>query len=267
MPARTKFFVFKPVAVVATIVATALTILLPLLQGVAWVNANAVWAVWVALLVMTVAAVLLHARLMAVQKMLTDARADAASEKTRAENAEARANEAETRADHESGRAAEAIEASNAATEALEAAARLASDARMGESDRALADTLNAYASNSNVLNELAEFFPYKISRELVNAVRELSELPRTRAPHNADLKDQLAVLSEAAEAWFRQFLRVAWTEDDHYSTKLDPIASMAARKEHEVPTDELVQLGFDLHSKLLGYQQYHASLETPAQG
>ncbi|UNK69407.1 hypothetical protein [Microbacterium sp. H1-D42] len=267
MPARTKFFIFKRFGILATVVATTLTILLPSLQGVAWVNEHAVWAVWVALLVLTTAVVLLHARLAAVHEMLENARADAASEKGRADNAVARASEAEARAELEGRRAAEAIEASNAATETLEAAARLASDARMGDSDRALADKLNAYASNSNVLNELAEFFPYKISRELVDAARELSELPRTRAPHNAGLKDQLAVLSEAAEAWFRQFLRVAWTEDDHYSTRLDPIASVAARKEHEVQTDGLVQLGFDLHSKLLGYQQYHASLETLPRG
>lgn len=266
MPARTKFFIFKRFGILATVVATALTIFLPLLQGVAWVNANAIWAVWVALLVMTTAVVLLHARLAAVHKMLEDAGADAASEKSRADNAEARATEAEARANLEARGAAEAIEASNAAKKALEAAARLALDARMGESDRALADKLNAYASNSIALNELAEFFPYKISRELVDAVRELSEVPRTRAPHNDGLKVQLVVLSDAAEAWFRQFLRVAWTEDDHYSTRLDPIASMAARKEHEVQTDGLVQLGFDLHSKLLGYQQYHASLETPPQ-
>lgn len=274
MPARAKFFVFKPFGILATVVATALTIFLPLLQGVAWVNEHAVWAVWVALLVLTIAVVLLHARLAAVQKMLTSARADTTDERTRAENAETRATEAETRAaeaearaDREARNAAEAIEAASAANEALEAAARLASDARLGESDRALADKLSEYAFNSNVLNELAEFFPYMISQELVDVVRELSELPRTRAPHNARLKDQLSALSEAAEAWFRQFLHVAWSENGHYSTKLDPIASMDARKEHEEQTDQLVQLGFDLHSKLLGFQQYHATLETPSQG
>ncbi|QEA29760.1 hypothetical protein FGL91_15085 [Microbacterium sp. CBA3102] len=256
MPARAKFFVFKPVAALGTFVAAVLTILLPSLQGVAWVNEHAVWTIWVALLMLTTAVVLLHARLAAVQKVLTDARADAAREKIRAEDAEARAAEARMRADLEARKAAEAVEASTAAMEA-----------RMGESDRALADKLNEYASDATVLNELADFFPYKIPRELVNVVRELSELPRTRAPHNPALKEQLSVLSDAAEAWFGQFLRVAWTEDEHYSTKLDPIASMAARKEHEVQTDKLVQLGFDLHSKLLGYQQYHASLETPAQG
>lgn len=267
MPARTRFFIFKRFGILATAVATALTIFLPLLQGVAWVNANAIWAVWVALLVLTTAVVLLHARLTAVHKMLDDVRANAASEEGRADNAEARATEAEARAELEARGAAEAIEALNAARDAVEAATRLAPDARMGESDRALADKLKTCASNSNVLNELAEFFPYMISRELVDTVRELSELPRTRAPHNAGLKDQLAVLSDAAEAWFRQFLRVAWTEGDHYSTKLDPIASMAARKDQEMQTDGLIQLGFDLHSKLLGYQQYHASLETQSQG
>lgn len=105
------------------------------------------------------------------------------------------------------------------------------------------------------------------ISRELVDAVRELSELPRTRAPHNAGLQDQLNALSEVAEAWFRPFLHVAWTEGDHYSTRLDPIVSMGARQEHEEQTDLLVELGFDLHSKLLGYQQYYASLEVARLG
>lgn len=125
---------------------------------------------------------------------------------------------------------AEAIEASNAAANALEAAVRSKSDAHLGESDRALADKLNVCASNSNVLNELAEFFLYMISRELVDVVRELPEPPRTRAPRNAGLKDQFTALSEAAEAWFRQFLHVGCTEGDHYSTRLDPIASMGAR-------------------------------------
>ncbi|WP_448720714.1 hypothetical protein [Microbacterium natoriense] len=267
MSARAKYFVFKPVAVVATIVATALTILLPLLQGVAWVNEHAVWIVWVVLLVLTAAAVLLHARLMSVQKALTDARADATRENLRAEDAESRAAEAETRADREARKAADAVEVSNAATESLEAAARLASDARLGDSDRALADKLNEHASNVTVLNELAEFFPYMISQELVNAVRELSELPRIRSPYSAGLKDQLSALSAAADAWFRQFLHVAWTEDDHYSTRLDPVASTAARKEHEEQTDLLVELGFNLHSKLLGYQQYYASLEAARLG
>lgn len=112
MPARAKFFVFKPVAVLATIVATALTILLPLLQGVAWVNENAVWAVWVALLVLTIAAVLLHARLMAVQKTLDEASAALEAEKTAAEAARRLAAD-------EARRATEASEKADAATAAL----------------------------------------------------------------------------------------------------------------------------------------------------
>lgn len=263
MPVSTKFFVFKPVAVVATIVATALTILLPLLQGVAWVNENAVWAVWVAMLVLIVAAVLLHARLTAVQNMLTDARADVATERAAAEKARRMTDGEKLRADNAEARAVDAEKR----VEALDASARLASDARLGGADRALADKLSDYASNSNVLNELAEFFSYMISRELVDAVREISELPRTRAAHNAALNNQLALLSESAEAWFRQFLQVAWTENDHYSTKLDPIASKSARKKHDEQTELLVELGFDLHSKLLGYQQYYASLEATPLG
>lgn len=266
MPARKEFFVFKPVTVVATIVATALTILIPLLQGVTWVNENAVWAVWVAMLVLTVVGVLLHARLMAVQKALTDARAHAARESTRAGHAEDRAAKAEARADREEHKASEAIKSGNDATEALEAAARLAPNDRLGESDRALADKLNDYASNSAVLRELADFFPYMISQGLVDAVRELSELPRTRSPLNARLKDQLSALSGAAETWFLKFIQVAWSENGHFSTKLDSVASMAARKEHEARTEELVQLGFRLHSMLLDYQRYHASLETRPQ-
>ncbi len=257
MPARAKFFVFKPVAVLATIVATALTILLPLLQGVAWVNENAVWAVWVALLVLTIAAVLLHARLMAVQKTLDEASAALEAEKTAAEAARRLAAD-------EARRATEASEKADAATAALASVPRPTGPTSLSESDRALAERLATYAFNDELLHTLEWFDPNSIPDNPLAMMDELSRLPSKRDPYDPVLQRHFNSLAETALLWRGKLSQLIWWNGDRYTTKLSSWVTPEAYKQHEAKVEEIEDHGDELRSQLLEFQRYYSSLNLP---
>lgn len=257
MPDRAKFFVFKPAAVVATIVATALTILLPLLQGVAWVNENAVWAVWAAMLVLTVAAVLLHARLTAVQKTLDEANA--------ALNADKAAVEAARRlAADDARRTTEAIEKSDAAIAALTSAPSSTAPTSLSVSDIAIAERLASYAFSDQLLHTLEWFDPNSIPDKPLAMMDELARLPSKRDPYDPVLRRNFHSLAEAALLWRSELSNLIWWNGDRYTTKLSSWVTPEAYKQHEAKVEEIEAHGDDLRLQLLEFQRYYSSLNLP---
>lgn len=236
-------FVFRPLVIVAGALATGLTITLGILQIGSWINENAVWSLWATIVLLVVTIVLLIARLAAVTEVANVA-AEAAT--TEAERVEAATHAAEQARD---------------ALRDLESAVLGAPPTALSEIDRSLAEQLFRYASDPELLSTLGSFFPYQIPQGPVRLIDELSELPATRTVHDAQLEQHLSILSETAQQWRTKFLQVASTDGDHYSTRLSHVVSQDAYTQHAAMTDELGDAGFELHSKLLAYQKYYASL------
>lgn len=280
MPPATRKYAFGPLFIVLGSIATLVTILVAVLPVVSWVNGNAIWLPWAVIAALVVAVMLLIARVTAAKEAAETAEKSIAVEveETRKaiENAKtARADAEAAGADAEEARAtakaaAEQAEIAKVAAVAAEADAAEARAAledlqsaplALSELDRDLARQLFEFASDGELLTMLGSFFPYEIPRRPVRLIDELAKLPMTRVARDPDLERHFGELVQAAEAWRSKFLRVASTDGDHFSTKLDCHVSQAAYKQHSAMTDELGDAGFDLHEKLLAYQKYYASL------
>lgn len=229
--------------VIAGGLATALALILPVIQIGGWISEEAVWILWGTIAALVVAIVLLAARLAAVTENVTSALDEVVAEGQKAKDLAQEAEEA------------------RAALEAFRSAARPDPAPGLGTLDQALADQLYAYASDPKLLTTLGSFFPYQIPMEPVRLIDELSELPMTRTAHDGDLNRHFSALARAAELWRGKFYRVASTDGDFYSTRLRHLVPEEAYRQHSTMTDELGDAGFDLHEKLLAYQKYYASL------
>lgn len=211
------WFVFRPVAVTLTVVATGLTIALPMLQFGAWISENAVWALWVVIAVLVVAMLFVVAHLAAVKERMTDAKAATGVERQAAEQAV-----------KDAGKARAALEVSKLAA--------LPTDG-FSKPDQALAEHLFEYSSNPKTLKTLSSFFPYAIPRETAGLLDELAELPMTRTAHDAELAQHLDTLAEAAGLWRSKLLPLTSWDGDNYTTKLDHHVSEEAYKRHDERT------------------------------
>lgn len=280
MPPARKKYAFGPLFIVLGAIATLVTILVAVLPVVTWVNSNAIWLPWVVVAALVVAVMLLIARVTAEKEAMEIADETIATkvEETRkaaevAKKARADAEAAKSDVEKAKATARTAVEQAESAWAAAGAAEADAEEARatledlrsaptvLGELDRDLAGQLFEYASNGELLTMLGSFFPYEIPRGPARLIDELSELPMTRVAQDAELERHFGELAEAALTWRSKLLRVASTDGDHFSTKLDHHVSEAAYKQHSTMTDELGDAGFDLHEKLLAYQKYYASL------
>ncbi|UIN30520.1 hypothetical protein [Microbacterium binotii] len=243
MPQTPKRFVFRPLWTTVGAVATVVTILLGVLQIGSWVNEHAPWILWVAVATLIIVALLLVARIAAVRiekegvaEELVVARADVVIAQTENVAAHARIRELETALRHA---------------------------APLSEVDRGLARQLYEYASDAEALDMLSLFFPYQIPHEPVSKMEELANLPRTRSAHDVTLSHHLTDLSEAATQWLTKLQQIVSTDGDYYTTRLDQHVSQKVYQQHTAMTNELGSAGFELHTKLLEYQRYYASLET----
>lgn len=261
MSSRSKVFVFRPVAVVLTIVATGVTIALPMLQVGSWITENVVWVLWVVIAVLVVAMLLLVAHLEAVKMRTTTAQAAHEVERLQAAQAVQVAEEA---TGVERAKAEQAMKVADEAKAALEASASSIRPAvALSKLDQDLAEKLLVYASNPKTLNTLGSFFPYEIPQETARAMEELADLPMTRTAHDSTLAQFLVTLADGAREWLSKLLPLITTTayGENYTTKLDHDVSEEAYKWHDARTGELGDVGFDLHAKLLAYQKYYASL------
>ncbi len=229
--------------VIAGGLATALALILPVIQIGGWISEEAVWILWATIAALVVVIVLLAARLAAVNENVAAALDEVVAAGKRAEDL---AHEvAETRA----------------ALDAFRSTAPLDQAPNLGPLDQALANQLYVYASNPKLLTTLGSFFPYQIPVEPVRLIDELAALPMTRTAHDGELNRHLNALAEAAEDWRGRFYRVASADGDFYSTRLRHHVSEQAYQQNATMTEELGDAGFDLHEKLLAYQKYYASL------
>jgi hypothetical protein len=252
MPPSSKKYAFGPLFIVLGAIATLVTILVAVLPVVTWVNGNAIWLPWAVIAALVVAVMLLIARVTAAKEAAETAEEAIATEveKTKKATEDAKKAKADAKdAEADAGEARAALEDLRSATPAL------------GELDRDLARQLFEYASDGELLTMLGSFFPYEIPQGPVRLIDELSALPMTRVAQDAELERHFGELAEAARTWRLKLLRVASTDGDHFSTKLDHHVSEAAYRQHSAMTDELGDAGFDLHEKLLAYQRYYASL------
>lgn len=229
--------------VIAGGLATALALILPVIQIGGWISEEADWILWATIVALVVAILLLVARLAAVKENLASALDEVVTEGQKANDAE------------------QEVHAARSALEDLRSAAQQDQAPSLGKLDQALADQLYVYASDPKLLTTLGSFFPYQIPKEPVRLIDELSELPMTRTAHDTELNRHFSALAGAAEFWREKFYRVASTDGDFYSTKLRDRVPEKAYEQHSTMTDELGDAGFDLHEKLLAYQKYYASL------
>lgn len=229
--------------VIAGLLATAVTLILPALQAGGWVSEHAVWILWVGIAALLIVMIFLVARLAAVKEDLTSA------------------IEATFAAGQQTKEVAQEAQQARADLEDLRTAARQAPTPGLGKLDQGLADQLLEYSSDTSLLTTLGSFFPYQIPMEPVRLLEELAELPTTRTAYNEALNRHLEELAESARLWLEKLAPVSTIDGGYYSTKLHEVVSQNAYQQHAAMTDELGRTGFELHSKLLAYQKYYASL------
>lgn len=269
MSTDSRRFIFRPLAVVGTVISAGLTILLGVLQVGGWVNENAVSVLWVSIAALIICILLLTAHLAAVKEKAGALAEAAASESAKAETATSEAaaareaaSTAERTAVGEREKALRAVEEVRALSEKLKAAEALVpTSTALSKLDGKLADQLFEFASNEETLTMLGRFFPYEIPRGAVGRIEELSKLPMTRVAHNDELSKHFLALTEGAQAWLENFLPLVSTRGDHFTTRLDHDVSQEAYKQHSAKTDELGNVGFRLHETMLAYQRYYAAV------
>lgn len=231
MDSPDKRLVFRTLPVIATAVATVLTIVVSVIQLGAWVNAYAVWILWAVIVLLSVGLLLLSARSAAIVGQRDNARAELAAVK------------------------------GAAMTETAPEEGSTPSAASLSTPDRALADELYAFASDSSILRTLGEFFPYQIPRGAVSRLETLAQMPITRSAHNPALADHFASLTDTAQTWLTKLAPLVSMEGDDYTTRLQYQTSEEQYQKHSNRTDELSDVGLDLHERLLAFQRYYASL------
>ncbi len=242
MPQSAKRFVFRLPWIVSGAVATVLSLLLGALEVGGWINETAPWVLWLLVVALIVISVFLIARMDAlgqarrgIAEELVDARATAAEAEAKRVTANARV---------------------------LELEALLQRPKPLSDVDRNLARQLYEYSSEPETLDMLSEFFSYRIPRAPVSSMEALARLPLSRSAYNEQLGEHLTALADVSTQWLTKFRRIASTDGEHYTTRLDHYVTQKAYEQHAAMTDDLESASFELHQVMLEYQRYYASLE-----